>query len=60
MDIVMSLLPDGEFGGMTSGQPAVTNKNETVTVLGYSSTWKPASELLKNGEEKDHYDKILK
>ena len=32
MDIVMSLLPGGEYGGMTSGQPAITNKNETVTL----------------------------
>jgi len=45
---------------MTSGQPAITNKNETVTILGYSSTWKPSSELLKSNEEKDAYDKILK
>lgn len=27
MDIVMSLLPGGEYGGMTSGQPAITNDN---------------------------------
>jgi len=60
MDIVMSLLPGGEFGGMTSGQPAITNQNEIVTILGYSSTWKPASELLKNQDELSNYDKILK
>lgn len=60
MDIVMSLLPGGEYGGMTSGQPAITNDNQTVTILGYSSTWKPGSELLKSNEEKSTYDKLLK
>lgn len=60
MDIVLSLLPGGEYGGMTSGQPAITNQNETVTILGYSSTWKPPSELLKNHDEKSNYDKILR
>lgn len=59
-DVVMSLLPGGEYGGMTSGQPAITNSNETVTILGYSSSWKPGAELLKNSDDKGTYDKILK
>ena len=59
MDVVMSLISGGEYGGMTSGQPAITNKNEKVTILGYSSSWKPGSELLKSNESKETYDKIL-
>lgn len=39
-DAIMSLLPGGEYGGMTSGQPAITSSNEYVTILGYSATFK--------------------
>lgn len=52
IDAFMSLLPGGEYGGMTSGQPAVTNDKETVIVLGYSSTWKEA----KDFKDKDQSD----
>lgn len=43
----MSLLPGGEYGGMTSGQPALTNNNETVIVLGYCSNWRELKEYQK-------------
>jgi hypothetical protein len=50
-DVVLSLLPGGEYGGMTAGEPAMTSENETVTILGYSSTWKSQQELLKPGQD---------
>jgi len=58
-DAVLSLLPGGEYGGVTAGDPALTSNDEVVTVLGYSSTWKPVSELIKPGQGRSEYDKVL-
>lgn len=58
-DAIMSLLPGGEYGGMTAGSPAINNSNETVTIIGYSSTLKQKTELLKPSEDTDTYNKIL-
>lgn len=41
-DAILSLLPGGEYGGVTAGHQALTSKNQVVTVLGYSSSWKEA------------------
>ena len=41
-DAILSLLPGGEYGGVTAGHQALTSKNQIVTVLGYSSSWKEA------------------
>jgi hypothetical protein len=45
-DAFLSLIPGGEFGAITAGDPALTSSDETVTILGYSSTWKPSETLL--------------
>lgn len=36
-DAILSLLPGGEYGGITAGDHALTNKDQVVTVLGYST-----------------------
>jgi hypothetical protein len=41
-DGILSLMPGGEFGGITAGGHALTNKDQVVTVLGYSTSWKPS------------------
>lgn len=58
-DAILSLLPGGEYGGVTAGDPAMTSKDELVTVLGYSATWKPAQELIRAGRGSDEYEKTL-
>ena len=59
-DAILSLLPGGEYGGVTAGHPALTSKNEHVTVLGYSSTWKAATSLFPSGQGASEYNKTLK
>lgn len=59
-DVLMSLLPGGDIGGLTTGFAASTTNNETVTILGYSSTWKPDSELLKPGESSKQYNAMIR
>ena len=59
-DAILSLLPGGEYGGVTAGHPALTSKNEVVTVLGYSSTWKAATSLFPAGQGASEYNKTLK
>lgn len=51
-DGILSLLLGGEFGGITAGDAALTSKDQLVTVLGYSTTWKPAQALLRAGEQR--------
>jgi len=36
------LIAGGEFGAITAGDPALTISDETVTILGYSASWKPS------------------
>lgn len=59
-DAVFSLLPGGEYGGMTAGDPALTSNDELVTILGYSSNYKSKNELLQSGQSQEEYDKLLK
>jgi hypothetical protein len=35
----MSLVPGGEFVGITAGSKAITDKNEVLTIIGFSSVW---------------------
>lgn len=36
LDTVLCLMPGGEYEGVSVGDSALTNKDETVIVLGYS------------------------
>jgi hypothetical protein len=56
-DVVLSLVPGGEFGAITAGDPALTSNDETVTILGYSSTWTPTEQL--SGKSKADVDAII-
>lgn len=57
-DAIFSLLPGGEYGGLTSGDQALTNKNEIVTLIGYSSQWEPIEVLCR--KDSDELEKLLK
>jgi len=35
----MSLVQGGEFIGITAGNKAISSKDESVTIIGYSSSW---------------------
>jgi hypothetical protein len=58
-DVFLSLIAGGEFGAITAGDPALTSSDETVTILGYSDSWKP-SEILLPGKNNDEIEKIIK
>jgi hypothetical protein len=53
LDTVMCLLPGGEFDGLSAGDIAQTAKDETVTVLGFSETWKVPDKLIGSKSEKE-------
>ena len=46
LDKIMCLLPGGEFDGLIAGNIAVTSKVVTVTILGFSETWKVPDKLI--------------
>jgi hypothetical protein len=53
LDTIMCLFPGGEFDGLSAGDIAVTSKDETVTVLGFSETWKVPDKLIGAKSEKE-------
>jgi hypothetical protein len=55
-DTILSLIPGGEYGMITAGDMAVTNKGDQVVVLGYSEDWIKAQELEKKA--KDNWDSL--
>ena len=60
MDMILCLLPGGEFEGLAAGGIAVTNRDETVIVLGYSEMWQPSEKLIGTKTDADALDKILR
>lgn len=46
-DCILSMLTGGEYGVITAGDMAITDKGDYVTVLGYSENWLTASALEK-------------
>ena len=58
-DAFFSLVAGGEHGAITAGDPALTSSDEVVSILGYSSTWKPSESLL-SGKSNDEIEEILK
>lgn len=60
LDTVLCLLPGGEFDGISAGDAALTSRDETVVVLGYSKDWKPASSFFKSDKEEAEYKTQLK
>ena len=52
------MVTGGEFGAITAGDPALTSNDETVTILGYSSTWKPSEQL--SGKSTSDIDDLIK
>ena len=55
-DTILSLIPGGEYGMITAGDMALTNKGDQVVVLGYCEDWIKAQELEKKA--KDDWDKL--
>lgn len=49
----MCLLPGGEFDGLSAGDIAVTSKDETVIVLGFSENWKVPDKLIGSKSDTD-------
>jgi hypothetical protein len=60
MDMILCMLPGGEYDGLSAGGVALTNKDETVIVLGYSDTWQPAEKLIGTKKNVDDLGKILR
>jgi hypothetical protein len=59
-DAILSLLPGGEYGGVTAGDHALTSKDQLVTVLGYSTSWKPTQAFFPASQATEERNKALK
>ena len=59
-DILLSLIPGGEFGGLTAGSTALTDKDETVTVIGFSEEWKLELEFFSKSKTEAEFTKEFK
>lgn len=57
--LTMMLLPGGQFSEFAAGDKVATVKGETVLLLGYTDTWKPAVELLPEKKSMCSYKKKL-
>jgi hypothetical protein len=61
VDTLFCLLPGGEFEGVSAGDAALTQNEETVIVLGYSDKWNQIPKLAYTKCESDsQYDRRLR
>mmetsp|Transcript_41594 Transcript_41594/g.63470 ORF Transcript_41594/g.63470 Transcript_41594/m.63470 type:complete len:203 (-) Transcript_41594:56-664(-) len=59
-DILLSLISGGEVGGLHAGSTAITDKDQFITILGYSSTWKLESEFFSKSRSSSEYETFFK
>lgn len=59
LDTMMCLLPSGEYEGVSAGDAAMTSKDETVIVLGYSTIWNQPDSMFKGKSDLSGYSSVL-
>jgi PHD/YefM family antitoxin component YafN of YafNO toxin-antitoxin module len=61
LEIILCLLPGGEYSGVTTGDYAITSQNEKVVVIGYSEEWKEMGMFFTNNQSlSEHASKLKK